>query len=334
MKRANSPIIGLAAALCVALCGCGSSGQGSAGSLVLKAGFSTEASDPRVAATELFAREVEEATEGRITVEIHTDGELGSDSELISGVVNGEVDITVSSAGNFSAYSANVGISAFPFLFDNFDDAWAFVDGEIEARAESELPDYNIKVLGHFDNGFRCVTTSEMAGPVTGVEDLEGLVIRTPENQIVMQTMLFLGATPRVLGFAQLRDALARGEFDAQENPIPVIYNNHLYEVQKFLAITNHSYDVMLFVLRDDIWKKLSEEDREILQTAAKHAQDLDREMIRSQTESYLAELEKTGMVITYPDLKEFQKKTAPIYESFRDSYDPELLSMVMGGAR
>ena len=307
--------------------GCGDSADGD--TLVLRAGFSTSDSDPRVVATELFKEEVEAATDGRITIEIHTDGELGSDSELISGVVNGTVDMTASSAGNFASYAPNVGLSAFPFLFDDFDEAWAFVDSDIEARAEEQLHDNNVMVLGHYDNGFRCVTTSAKAGPVNNVSDMAGLMIRTPENQIVMQTMTLLGAKPKVLGFAELYGALENGDFDAQENPIPVIYNNKLYEVQSNLAITNHSYDVMLFVIRQDIWDKLSEEDRQILLDAAAKAQEKDRELVRQQTEDYIDKLEEEGMNVTYPNLDEFKAETASIIDYFASSYDPELLEAI-----
>lgn len=325
------------AALSVALfsaCGAGTSGGAadsgtSADKLVLKAGFSTSATDPRVVATQLFKEEVEKATDGRITVEIHPDGELGADSELIEGVINSKVDITASSAGNFATYAPNVGISAFPFLFDGFDEAWAFVDSDVETDAEEELLDYNIKVLGHYDNGFRCVTTSDRIGPVDSVSDMEGLIIRTPENQIVMQTMLLLGAEPKVLDFTELYDALKKGEFDAQENPIPVIYNNKLYEVQSNLAITNHSYDVMLFVIADDVWESLSDEDRQILSDAAAKAQAKDRELVKSQTEEYIGKLEEEGMTVTHPDLAEFKEATSSAVQIFADTYDADLLEKI-----
>ena len=323
--------IGFAMMAALFLGGCGVKDQGAdeGKELVLKAGFSTSTSDPRVIATELFKEEVEKATEGRIKVEIHADGELGADSELISGIVNGDVDITASSAGNFASYAPNAGISAYPFLFEDFDHAWEFVDGEIETEAETELKDYNIKVLGHYDNGFRCVTTSEKVGPVNAVSDMKDLVIRTPENQIVMQTMLMLGAQPKVLDFTKLYDALKKGDFDAQENPIPVIYNNNLYEVQSNLAITNHSYDVMLFVVRQNIWDSLSESDQSILMDAATKAQAKDRELIRSQTEEYIQKLEDEGMKITYPDLEEFKQATSSAKEVFAGTFDKKLLEKI-----
>ncbi len=327
LKRVG--IIAAAAGICVMLAGCSNRGGSSNKSIVLKAGFSTNSSDPRVVSTELFKQEVEAATEGRIMIEIYPDSQLGADSDLIKGVVNSEVDITASSAGNFAVYDINVGISAMPFLFDGFDDAWEFVDGDVEVQAEQNLADYNIKVLGHYDNGFRCVTTSESFGPINSVNDMNGLIIRTPENRIVMETMLLLGAQPKVLPFNELKDALANGSFDAQENPIPVIYNNNLYEVQKNLAITNHSYDVMLFVIRQDVWDSLSKEDQKILEDAAKKAQEKDRELIRSQTEEYIDKLEEAGMNITYPNLNEFKEATSSAFDIFKNSYDAELLEKV-----
>ncbi len=310
------------------VCACGKD-SGTIDTITLKAGFSTSASDPRVIATELFKEEVERETGGRIIIEIYPDGELGSDSELIKGVVNGAVDITASSAGNFANYDPNVGISAFPFLFDNFEDAWTFVDGEVETKAEEQLYESNIKVLSHYDNGFRCVTTSDKIGPINKVEDMDGIVIRTPENRIVMQTMLVLGAEPKILPFNELYDALKDGTFDAQENPIPVIYNNKLYEVQSNLAITNHSYDVMLFVIRQDIWDRLNPDDQEILLTAAKHAEEKDRELISSQTEEYIDKLEEEGMTITRPNLYSFRTATKSVVDYFIGSYDADLLNLI-----
>lgn len=294
--------------------------------VVLKVGFSTDASDPRVQSATLFKEQVEEQTQGRIQVELHANGELGSDAELIQGVISGTVDMTVSSAGNFAGYVHNVGVSAFPFLFSDYEEAWDFIDGKKQQEIEKELEEYNIKVLAHFDNGFRCVTTSKNVGPIQSVADMNGLKIRTPENQIVMETLSALGAEPSVLEFTQLYDALKKGEYDAQENPIPVIYNHKLYKVQDNLAITNHSYDAMPFVIRHDLWKELSREDQLVLQASAIEAQQHNRQMIQEQTQKFIGKLQEKGMNITYPDLEEFKKETEKVYDHFSSSYGKELM--------
>lgn len=294
--------------------------------VVLKIGFSTAESDPRVQSATLFKEQVEEQTQGRIQVELHANGELGSDAELIQGVISSTVDMTVSSAGNFAGYVHNVGVSAFPFLFSDYEQAWDFVDGKKQQEIEKELEEHNIKVLSHFDNGFRCVTTSKSAGTIQSVADMKGLKIRTPDNQIVMETLSALGAEPSVLEFTQLYDALKNGEYDAQENPIPVIYNHKLYKVQANLAITNHSYDAMPFVIRHDLWQELSREDQLILQASAIEAQQHNRQMIQEQSKEYIGKLQKKGMNITYPDLEEFKKATEKVYDQFSSSYGKELM--------
>lgn len=297
--------------------------------ITLRIGFSTSASDPRVQAAETFEKQVEKQTDGRIQVELYPDGKLGSDAELIQGVVQGNVDITVSSAGNFANYVTKMGASAFPFLFSDFKDAWEFMDSEEERKIEEELLDYNIKVLAHFDNGFRCVTTSKEAGPVKTVKDMKGLKIRTPDNQIVKETLSALGANPHVLDFTKLYDALKNNEFDAQENPVPIIYNQKLYEVQSYLAITNHSYDAMPFVIRADIWEKLDAQDQEVMESAALEAQKQNREMIQAQTEEYVRKLQDKGMKVTYPDLAKFKKATTGVYDYFASSYGEKLMEML-----
>lgn len=287
-------------------------------------GFSTNLEDPRGKASVLFKENVEKNSNGRIKIDIHGNGELGSDNELIEGVMNGKVDMTVSSAGNFAVYATKLGISAMPFLFSTFEDAWKFMDGELVADVNKTLEEFGIVVLSHYDNGFRCVTTTDR--PVESVADIKGLNIRTPPNQIVMETMSVLGASPKPYAFNELKKALREGIFDSQENPIPVIYNSKLYEEQKFLAITNHSYDAMPLVIRKDLWDEFSAGDKKIILDAAKKAQDFDRQLVKEQTESYVAKLKDVGMTITTPNLVEFKDATAGVMDVFTNIYGEDLL--------
>ncbi|MBR2275409.1 MAG: TRAP transporter substrate-binding protein, partial [Lachnospiraceae bacterium] len=207
-------------------------------SLELKIGVSTAETDPRNIAAEQFAAEIEEKTGGALTAKVYPSGQLGADADLINSLAldSGTVDIIITDASNFATYEPLMGISALPFNFADFDQAWAFMDSDIEAEAEAGLIDQNMRVLAHYDNGFRCVTNSK--GPVESPDDMKGMLIRTPENPVIMATMTALGANPQPLAFSELYQALQQGTYDAQENPIPVIYNNTLYEVQDYLSVT------------------------------------------------------------------------------------------------
>lgn len=295
------------------------------GTITLSLGFSTSLADPRGTASEQFKNEVEEKTNGTVKISLYPDSQKGSDNELITALTLGTVDMTVSSAGNFTGYVNEVGISALPFLFEEFENAWKFMDSDIVADINKNLEEFNIHVLAHFDNGFRCVTTNKK--PISTPEDLSGLNIRTPDNAVVKETMSALGALPQTLGFSELYEALENGTFDAQENPIPIIYNNQFYKVQKYLAITNHSYDAMPFVISQAAWESLTKEEQNIMEEAAVHAQTANRNLIKQQTEEYISKLEAEGMTITYPDLEAFKRKTETVKTFF--NYNKELLESV-----
>ena len=138
--------------------------------------------------------------------------------------------------------------------------------------------------------------------------------------------MKALSANPESYPFAELKDALADGTFDAQENPIPVIYNNQLYEVQKYLSVTNHSYDAMPFTIRQDIWDSLKPEYQNILSTAAEVAGKQNRILIQNETKDMVEKLEKAGMEIVYPDLTQFQEATKDVKDVFKDVYGKDVL--------
>ena len=295
--------------------------------VTIRTGYSTSEEDPRGIVLKAFKETVEKETNGDVIIEIHPSGELGSDAELIKGIIDGNVDLTVSSAGNFAQYATKIGISALPFLFSDFDSAWKFIDSDIMQSINADLEPFNMHVLAYFDNGFRCVTTSTK--PINTVADMDGLNIRTPENQIVMETMSALKAKPQSFPFAELKDALRNGTFDAQENPIPVIYNNKLYEVQKYLSITNHSYDAMPLVIRKDIWDGLGVQYQQVIISAAKTAETENRKLVKQQTSDFVDKLKAEGMEVNYPDLAPFKEATAGVMEVFAAIYGEELINSV-----
>lgn len=289
--------------------------------LTLKIGVSTGEQDPRNIAAQRFAKEVEEKSGGAIKAVVYPSGQLGGDADMIDAVAMGsnKLDIVISDASNFATYEPKMGISALPFLFEDFETAWEFMDSDIEAQAEALLLDDNMRVLAHYCNGFRCMTNS--IRPIETPDDMKGLLIRTPENPVIMATMNALGANAQPLPFSELYAALRQGTYDGQENPIPVIYNNNLYEVQDYLSITNHIYSGMCFTIAESTWEKLSQEQQDIVRTAALHSADADRKSNRAQTESLISELEKNNMIINEPDPEPFMEATQSVITSNASVY-------------
>jgi len=121
--------------------------------------------------------------------------------------------------------------------------------------------------------------------------------------------------------------ALQQGTYDAQENPIPVIYNNNLFEVQSYLSITNHIYSGMCFTIGESVYQKMSDSQRAIVAAAAISSQEYNRQLNRQMTEDYLGKLEtEGGMTIVTPDLAPFAQTTAGVATDLTGTYGEELL--------
>ena len=330
MKIRIIACIALATALNVFAAGGKDSGKPAAAEdarLTLKIGISTNDQDPRAIAALQFAKEIEAKTGGNLKAQLYHSGQLGGDGALIEALAldSGTVDIIISDASNFSTYVPKMGISALPFLFGNFETAWKFMDGDIEAEVEKELVSHNMRVLAHYDNGFRCVTTGSKT--VRTPADMRNMLIRTPENPVIMASMRALGANPQPLAFSELYMALKQGTYDAQENPVPVIYNNKLYEVQKNLSLTNHIYSGMCFTIGESTWNKLSDSQKKIVADAAKASEKTNRAMNKQMTEDFLSKLQSEGgMTIIQPDLPRFIEATKSVKDGLSGNYGADLL--------
>ncbi len=311
----------------LALCVCFAASFAQAAEITFKIGISTNMDDPRAIAALEFRKEIEEKTGGVLSAEVYPSGQLGGDAALIEALAldSGTADIIISDASNFATYEPKMGISAMPFNFETFEDAWAFMDSSIEKEVEALLIEQNMRVLAAYCNGFRCVTTSKVE--VKTPADMQGMLIRTPENPVIMATMRALGANPQPLAFSELYMALQQGTYDAQENPIPVIYNNKLFEVQKNLSITNHIYSGMCFTIAESVWNRLTAEQQKIVETAAKNSSVSNRAMNKKMSDDFVGALGTTGgMNIINPDMPAFKAATASVYTDMADVYGAELL--------
>jgi TRAP-type transport system periplasmic protein len=242
------------------------------------------------------------------------------------------IEMSVAGAGVFATFEPAMGISALPYLFEDFEQAWAFVDSDVHAQVERRLLARGLRILAHWENGFRCVTTSGRA--IAALGDLRGLKIRTPENPMILATLKALGANPGPLPWTELYMALQQRAFDGQENPIPIIYANKLYEVQRHLSLTNHVYEPMPVVIGEFFWTSLSRRQQQILQQAMAQCQRFNRALVVRQTEEMLQQLEKQGMIVSRPDLGPFQQAARAVAQQFAGDLGRELVEAAREGKR
>ena len=231
----------------------------------------------------VFKSLVESSSNGEIEVQLFPNGQLGKDNEVIEQVRSGIVESTISSSGGMAQHFPLVGVFDIPFAFPNIGVASRVISTKSEfgkkftadLEAATEL-----KVLGLIDSGgFFAFTNSQK--PITSVDDMKGLRIRTmtlPTHEAIIAS---LGGQPTPLPWAEVYTALQTGVADGQMNPVPIIAFAKFDEVQKYLSVTNHIITPYIWTMNAEFLGGLSPEHQYLVGWAAEVATEAGRAMSR-----------------------------------------------------
>jgi len=281
--------------------------------LTLRFAHFLKAGHPGYIAAEQFAARVTERTSGAIKFEIFPDNALGSPPEQAEKIRLGTVDMGLPTQGQLHPYEPAFSTILMPFIFRNPQHAFRFLDGPgmkwLAPRAEKQ----GFYLLRHWDYGFRNMTNN--VRPILAPDDVKGLKFRTPPELPVQSAMEALGAETVIIPFPELFQALAAKTVDGQENPVPIIYANKFYEVQKHLAITRHVYSSCIHTMSLSAWKKLSPIHQTIFQEESIAAGNLMRKLTAEMETDQISKIGAAGVQVTYPELQPFRNKMRPAYK-------------------
>jgi len=274
-------------------------------------------------AIDTFAREVDKRTAGRYKIQNFYAGALGAERESVEGVQLGTLDLTLTSTGPIPNFVPEVAILDIPFLFRDYAQARAVLDGPIGQELLQKFPPKGIVALAWAENGFRHMTNSKR--PVNTPDDLKGLKMRTMENPIHIQAYKQFGILPTPMAFTEVYTALQQGTVDGQENPLSVITSAKLDQVQKNLTLTGHVYSPSLILMNKAQWDKLPAADKQAFVDAAKEAVKANRARVDEDEARAVADLRAKGMaVVEVVDKGKFQAVLTPVYADFGKRFGQE----------
>jgi tripartite ATP-independent transporter DctP family solute receptor len=274
-------------------------------------------------------------SKGRLEVKIFPNGQMGGDSDMLSQVRSGGIQMYAPSSLGISTLVPVTAINAIGFAFADYNQVWAAMDGKLGAYQRAAFEKAGLHGLERiWDIGFRQITTS--GKPINTVADMAGLKIRVPVSPLPIAMFKALGAAPGSLQFAELYTALQTKVYDAQENPLSIIQIAKMYEVQKYCSMTNHMWDGWWIVLNGRAWKELPPDLQTLLSTAFNDAAVKERADIRALNDSTLNDLKGKGMVFNNaaPDSFRAALKKSGFYEEWHKKFGDEawgLLEQVVG---
>ena len=277
----------------------------------LTLGHGAAVSNPRHEAAVKFADVVKAKSGGRIEVQVAPSGQLGDDAAMVTAVRTGALDMTANSQGAVSVAVPEYAAYGMPFMFSTPTQAFKVLDGPLGQELAQKSADKGMVVLGYWDNGIRHMTNSKR--PISKVEDMKGLKMRTPPDAVLVDIMQALGAEAQQIKFAELYVALQQGVVDGQENPLVNIHASKLYEVQKHLALTSHMFQMTPFLMSKRTWDRLSDMDKKAVQEAATEATALQRKLSADADAKLLDDLKAKGVQVTTVDKAVFAKATSAV---------------------
>lgn len=307
-------------------------GLASAQAIKLTLGHGNPVGSPRHDAAVKFAEAAKAKSGGRIEVTVAPSAQLGDDAAMVTALRTGALDISANSQGAVANTVPEYAAFGMPFLFADLQQAWKTMDGPAGKELAGKSAEKGLIVLGYWDNGIRHMSNSKR--PLLKPEDLKGLKMRTPPDSVTVDIMQAVGAEAQQIKFSELYVALQQGVVDGQENPLTNIASAKLNEVQKYISLTGHKYEMTPFLMSKRTWDRLSAADRKTIQAAAAEATALQRKLAKEADDSLVSELKAKGVQIDNVDKAAFQKATAPVVTKWEGSPIGPFVKKVVAAAR
>ena len=263
-----------------------------------------------------FETELEKRTEGLIEVELYFGGVLGYERELMDFVATGALQGT--RGGFFSDANPKYNLLGMPFLVEDWDQAIRLMNSEFveEINREAAENGFHIPAIG-ISQGFRAHTNS--VRPITHPDDLKGLKMRVPMMEVYVQTALAFGANPQELPYSEVYQALQTGVVDGQDNAVSNIWDFKVYEVSKYLTITNYATGPDPLMVNLSWYQNLPDDLKNIFDEVSRETIALSDQMNRESEQHYIDQLSahlETNLV-EGEGLEPFRAAVQPVYDYF-----------------
>lgn len=273
---------------------------------------------PRSQSMIFFKAEVEKRTDGRIQVENYFSAVLGTEFELQDMVATGALQGT--RGGGFIHANKKYYIFMLPFLVDNWDQALKLISSDFTKKIneEAQANGFHIPACG-ISQGFRAYTNN--VRPIQTPEDLRGLKMRVPQQEVYVVNSRILGVNPQQLPYSEVYMALKTGVVDGQDNAVSNIWDYKIYEVQKYLTISNYATGPDPFMVNLDWYNRLPADLKQIFDQVAVETMKYSDQLNRKNEDLYIKQLaEKLEINFVTPEnLEKFRNATKPVYQYFID---------------
>lgn len=283
------------------------------------------ANAPQTLYADEVAKLVKERTNGRVEITVFANSQLGGVGEMVDGVKSGAISMGHHDFASLGKILSTTAVFNTPFVYRDAEHSLRATDARLSPalrEINAQLVEKgNMRIVGNLFQGTRQLTSKEK---VLSVKDMQGKKYRGVPVKLWSSMLTGMGAVATPVEVSELATALATGLVVGQENPLPNIFNLKLYEVQKYVMLTNHMQSVLAVFVNEKAWQAIPAGDRKILEDTMAEVSRKTLDWDRETAAKYRKDLEAKGMVFVEEkdglDVEGFRKAVlAQVNKDFPD---------------
>ena len=277
-----------------------------------------------------FKRLLEERSKGEISLTIYPAGQLGGDREMTEGVMTGNIEFSATNPSTMVSLVPKAAIFDLHNIFADLGHCRRTIDGPFLPKIKDIFNEKNAYILGFSDIGLRELMSNRK---VEKVADLAGLKIRVMENKHQIAYWKSVGANPTPMDWGEVYIGLQQGTIDANEQPYDFIVSAKLYEVQKYLMLTDHQMQYVILIMNRQLQESLPDNLKSLVEQAGKDACEYGRKQTDIRADAKKKFLTDYGMqfVTISPEVKkEMYNLSGPSRDSVRQAVGEDLYTFYM----
>ena len=283
-----------------------------------------------------FKELAEAALPGKVKIEVYPNSQLYKDKEELEALQLGSVQMLAPSLSKFGPLGAKeFEVFDFPYIFADKAALRKVTEGPIGKDLLKKLDAKGITGLAFWDNGFKVLSANKA---LKSPDDLLGLKMRIQSSKVSEAQMKALGASPQVMAFSEVYQALQTGVVDGTENPPSNMYTQKMHEVQKHATITNHGYLGYAVIVNKPFWDGLPAGVRGALEKAMVDATKYANEIAQTENDDSLAAMKAAGktefIVPTAEQQKAWVAAMLPVHKEMAGRVGQELIDAIKAATK
>ena len=282
----------------------------------LKMGMNAGTAQNEYKAAEFFAKELDTKSNGQIKLSLYPNGQLGDDRSMLEQMSGGALDFGFLEMARFNLYFPEAEVYSLPYMIRDFEHMQKAtfeteIGKNIIEKAETQL---GVLVLSQGYNGTRQTTTNKA---INSLKDMKDLKLRVPNASSNLDYAKYTKAAPTPMAFSEVYLALQTNSVDGQENPLSAIKAQKFYEVQPYLALTNHILNDQLYIMSAMTMEDLPENLQQVVRDAAVAAAEYHTKLFVDEEAGLIKFFKENGVTVTEPNLDEFRTAMKPVYDKY-----------------